>query len=213
MVGSGEMLTDISSAPMIVVAAEVLSGITIVGVGVIIVLTDVGRLVEAASMEEGGSTISLSVGEGINDVATVCKELSDTVGVSAVVVIAAEIVGCGVGVTVFSIVVAVRELSEPDAVVVGMLIESKGMLLVVERVWAKVSMLETCVNVTIGDDGMGVALLTEEVRFTVSKVSIAVDTDTVGLGNVIVSVETKLVVVRGKGGIVVLIMDEICPIL
>lgn len=160
-------------------------------------------------MEEG-STISLPVGEGINDVATICKELSDTVDVSVVVVIAAEIVGCGVDVTVFSIVV---ELSEPDAVVIGMLIESKGMLLVVERVWAKVSMLITGVNMTIGDDGMGVALLMKEVRFTVSKVSIAVDTDTVGLGNAIVSVETKLVAVGDEGGIVVLITDEICPIL
>lgn len=37
MVGSGEIITDVSSAPMIVVAAEVLSGIAIVGVGVIIV--------------------------------------------------------------------------------------------------------------------------------------------------------------------------------
>ena len=124
---------------------------------------DVGRLVGVASMEEEGSTISLPVGEGINDMATICEELSNTVDVSAAVVIAAEIVGCGVGVTVFSIVVAVKELSEPGAVVIGMLIESRGILLVVERVWAKVSMLVTGVNLTIGDDGMGVALLMKEV--------------------------------------------------
>ena len=46
-----------------------------------------------------------------------------------------------------------------------------------------------------------------------SKVSIAVDTDTVGLGNAIVPVEAKLVAVRDEGGIVVLTTDEICPIL
>ena len=38
MVGSGEILTDVSSAPMIVVAAEVLSGITTVGVGVGVIM-------------------------------------------------------------------------------------------------------------------------------------------------------------------------------
>ena len=46
-----------------------------------------------------------------------------------------------------------------------------------------------------------------------SKVSLAVDTDMVGLGNAIVSVKAKLVAVGDEGGIVVLIMDEICPIL
>ena len=44
---------------------------------------------------EGGSTIPLPVNEGINDVATICKELSEKV--ETAVVIAAEIVGCSVG--------------------------------------------------------------------------------------------------------------------
>ena len=112
-------------------------------------------------MEEGGSTISLSVGEGTNDVATVCKELSDTVDVSAAVV--AETVGCRVSVTVFSIVVAVGELSDPDAVVVGMLIAvGESREIDVKGVWAKVSTLVTGVNATVGDSEMGVALLMKE---------------------------------------------------
>ena len=70
---------------------------------------------------------------------------------------------------VFSVAVAVRELSEPDAVVLEILIsvaESRGMLLVVEGVWAKISeiaWLATGVNIPLGGIGMGVALLMKEV--------------------------------------------------
>ena len=45
------------------------------------------------------------------------------------------------------------------------------------------------------------------------KVSIAVDTDMVGLGNAIVSVKAKLVAVGDEGGIIVLTTDEISPTL
>lgn len=118
MVGSGAILADVSSVLMIMVETEVLSGSTIVGVDVGVIMLDVGRVVRMASEEEGGSTISLP----INVVVTICKKLSDTVDVSAEV-ITVEIIGCEIGTTELSIVVvAVKELTELDATTIGMLV-------------------------------------------------------------------------------------------
>ena len=89
-----------------------------------------------------------------------------TMGVSAVVV-TEEIVSSGVGMTVFSTIVSIREFTEPDAVVIGVRIsvdESRGMLLVVKGgVWATTAVLVLGADVTIGDVGIGVALLMKEV--------------------------------------------------
>ena len=91
---------------------------------------------------------------------------SVTMSVLAVVV-TEEIVSGGVGMTILSNKVSIRELIEPDAVVIGMLIsvgESRGMLLVVKGgVWATTAGLVLRADVTIGDVGMGVALLMKEV--------------------------------------------------
>jgi hypothetical protein len=115
---------------------------------------------------EGRSTISLPVVNGMDDVIFICKELSGTIDVSAAVV-AETIVGCGVGMTVFSIVVAIGKLTEPRASVEGMLIsgnESRGMLPVVKGVPAKVSeTVGLATDDNVSDVGMGVAPLTKEV--------------------------------------------------
>lgn len=83
------------------------------------------------------------------------------------VVVTEEIVSSGVGMTILSNKVSIRELIEPDAVAIGMLIsvgESRGMLLVVKGgVWATTAGLVLGADVTIGDVGMGVALLMKEV--------------------------------------------------
>ena len=137
---------------------------------------------------------------------------SVTMSVLAVVV-TEEIVSGGVGMTILSNKVSIRELIEPDAVVIGMLIsvgESRGMLLVVKGgVWATTAGLVLGADVTIGDVGMGVALLMKEVRFTASMLSGVVDILGLGVGNAVVSAEAKLVVVAGEGIIVGLITDEI----
>lgn len=109
-------------------------------------------------MEEVGNTeMSLPVIEGIERV---------TMAVSAEAV-TEEIVSGGVGMTVLGNIVSIRELIEPDAVVIGVLIsvgESRGMLLVVKGgVWATTAGLVLGADVTIGDVGMGVALLMKEV--------------------------------------------------
>ena len=129
------------------------------------------------------------------------------------VVVTEEIVSSGVGMTILRNKVSIRELIEPDAVAIGMLIsvgESRGMLLVVKGgVWATTDGLVLGADVTIGDVGMGVALLMKEVRFTASMLSGVVDILGLGVGNAVVSAEAKLVVVAGEGIIVVLITDEI----
>ena len=167
-------------------------------------------------MEEARSTNSLPVVKGIDDLIIICKELSGTVDVSAAVV-AEAIVGCGVGMTVFSIVAEIGKLTEPRAVVAGMFVsvsESRDMLPVVKGVWAKVSeTIGVATGGNVSSVGMGVALLMEEVRFTMSKVSVAIDIDNVGLGNAVVSAKAKLAVVRNEGSIVMLITDGICSML
>ena len=155
-------------------------------------------------MEEVGNTeMSLPVTEGIERV---------TMAVSAEAV-TVEIVSGVVGMTVLSNIVSIRELIEPNTVVIGMLIsvgESRGMLLVVKGgVWATTAGLVLGADVTIGDVGMGVALLMKEVRFTASMLSGVVDILGLGVGNAVVSAEAKLVVVGGEGIIVALITDEI----
>ena len=92
-------------------------------------------------MEEGRSTSSLPVVKGIDDVIIICEELSGAMDVSTAVVTEA-IVGCGVGMTVFSIVAEIGKLTKPGAVVAGMFVsvsESRGMLPVVKEIWAKIS--------------------------------------------------------------------------
>lgn len=117
-------------------------------------------------MEEGRSTSSLPVVKGIEDVIIICEKLSGTVDVSAAVV-TETIVGCGVGMTVFSIVAEIGKLTEPRTVVVGMFVsvsESRGMLPVVKGVWAKVSeTIGVATGGNVSSVGMGVALLMEEI--------------------------------------------------
>ena len=210
MIGSGVTLVDVSSVLMIMVAKEVLCRSTIVGVDVGVIMLDVGMVVGIASEEEGGSTISLP----IDVVVTICKELSDTVDVSAEV-ITVEIIGCEVGTTEFSIVVVVvKELTELDAITIGMLVsvpESERSLLVVEEVKAEIVGPAVGVNMATGDVGEGVALLMKvlkEVGITVSKTT---GNDSVGFSDAVVSV------VVGDAdkevSTVVLITDEICSML
>ena len=204
MVGSGAIFADDSSVLMIMVETEVLSGSTIVGVDVGVIMLDVGRVVGMASEEEGGSTISLP----IDVVVTICKELSDTVDVSAEV-ITVKIIGCEV------VVVARKELTELDAITIGMLVsvpESKRSLLVVEEVKAEIVGPAVDVNMATGDVGEGVALLVKVLK----EVGITTGNDSVGLSDAVVSVKAKVVIVGDADkevSAVVLITDEICSML